>query len=163
MPTRKNLTIHSDSRGAVREAYRASWFPGVPPVVQVVQSDSKPGVLRAMHAHKRQYDIWHFTQGVALVQLFDHRTGYHWGGPLDSRTTLVIPPGVSHGFLAKTAVQLTYYLTEEYDGSDEFGWDPRDPDFPGRFAWDAQSPIKGVIQSERDKTAPSLAAFMEAW
>lgn len=159
---RRTLKINADNRGAVREAYRASWFPEVPPVVQIVQSDSKPGVMRAMHAHKRQYDIWHFSQGSAFVQLFDHRTGEHQSFQADSRSTIVIPPGVSHGLVALTAVQLIYFLTEEYDGTDEFGWDAFDSDFPGRSEW-AQRWSGIFVRSPRDINAPSLAEFAEAW
>jgi len=155
--TERALTVHRDERGSVREAFRASWYT-LPPIVQVVHSESVEGVLRGMHAHKRQYDVWHFTRGRALVQTFDHRTN-EWNvyrvGP---GQTLVIPPGVSHGFEALSDVTLTYFLTEEYDGSDEFQWDAYSEDFPGADTWSPSS-----IRSERDMSSPSLADFRAAW
>ena len=76
-PVIRALEKHPDGRGCVLETYRASWFPGVPPVVQAVQSESRPRVQRAMHAHKIQWDIWHFVAGAAFVQLYDHRDGWY--------------------------------------------------------------------------------------
>lgn len=143
----------------MREAYRESWFPGVPPVKQVVHSESVPNVLRAMHAHKRQFDIWHFTRGLAQVQLYDHRTDEWQDLQVGPGFTLLIPPGVSHGFYAVTQVSLVYFLTEEYTGDDEFGWDALDSDFPGHDRWIGES----MIRSQRDLTAPTLADFAAGW
>jgi dTDP-4-dehydrorhamnose 3,5-epimerase len=58
---------------------------------------------------------------------------------------LYIPPGVAHGFLAITDVDLIYWVTEYYDASDEFGvaWD--DPVL--KAPWKNQDPIL----SERDR------------
>ena len=114
-----------------------------------------------MHAHKRQWDLWLFTRGRAFVQLYDPKTGGFTGLCLQRREQLLaIPPGIAHGFYAETDVTLTYFLTEEYDGSDEFGFDAYDPDYPGADYWpDADL----VLRSERDKNAPSLAEFIAAW
>lgn len=161
--TLRPLVIHPDTRGNVREAYRRSWFRGVPPVRQIVRSQSRAGVMRAMHAHKRQFDIWHFVEGQAQVQLLDHRNGEWSQYRLGPGATLVIPPGVSHGFYTPHGCTLTYFLTEEYDGSDEFGWQATDPDFPGAAAWDFVVEGREPIVSERDQTAPSLADFLAAW
>jgi dTDP-4-dehydrorhamnose 3,5-epimerase-like enzyme len=155
------LVTHPDSRGNVREAYRESWFPDLPPVRQIVRSQSRPGTMRAMHAHKRQYDVWHVVSGKMQVQLYDHRDGDWQTHHLDAGHTLVIPPGVSHGFYTALGCLLTYFLTEEYDGTDEFGWDAYDPAFPGANAWPISDHL--ALRSERDRNAPSLAAFKEAW
>jgi dTDP-4-dehydrorhamnose 3,5-epimerase len=151
----KELTVHSDKRGSVREAFRASWFPGVPPIVQVVHSESRPGVMRAMHHHRQQYDIWHFVKGEAFVQLYDPETGWYsgdWYGPND---TLVIPPGVAHGFYTSSGCILTYYLTREFDGTDEFEFDALDPEYPGAIDW-PEPDARGYIRSKRDLNAPSF-------
>lgn len=131
------LTVHDDNRGSVREAYRESWFPGLPPIRQAVHSESKQGVMRAMHAHRRQTDIWHFTKGEAQVQTYDHLTGDWQNIVVDGERTIVIPPGVSHGFLALTDVTLTYFLTEEFnpDLPDEAEWDAFSKGWPGAKAW----------------------------
>ena len=170
-PDLRPLVIHRDHRGSVREAFRSSWYPEVPPIVQVVHSESRGGVLRAMHAHRQQFDVWHFTQGKAQVQLYDHRDGWWSNLYVESDTTLVIPPGVSHGFLALTPVTLTYLLTREYDGTDEYEWNARDLDFPGAREWKVGpdpsfflgAAQEWFIQSDRDKDAPSLAKFADAW
>ena len=170
-PDLRPLVIHRDQRGSVREAFRSSWYPDMPPIVQVVHSESRGGVMRAMHAHAKQFDVWHFTQGKAQVQLYDHRDGFWSNLYVEADTTLVIPPGISHGFLALTPVTLTYYLTREYDGTDEFEWNAWDRAFPGAAEWKAgpdPSFFLGMvqewyIQSDRDKNAPSLEQFAETF
>src|ERR1051325_1330785 len=42
----RTLTIHRDNRGNVRETFRASWFPALPPIKQLVRSKSKPKTIR---------------------------------------------------------------------------------------------------------------------
>lgn len=159
-PTGRTLTVHGDIRGSVRESFRASWFRDIPPIVQIVHSESEPNVMRAMHAHKVQWDIWHLTAGRALVQLYDHRNGDHFPLWIDAGQTIAIPPGVSHGFYTPTGCTLVYALTREFDGTDEYEWNAYDSDFPGANLW----PFQGnAIQSERDKTARPLADFIAAW
>jgi len=157
------LDVHADARGDVRETYRESWAGA--PVRQIVRSYSRAGTLRAMHAHKRQTDIWTFVGGRALVQLYDHLTGYHRVLVLEQDMTLVIPPGIAHGFYALEECLLVYGLTEEYDGSDEYQFNAFDPAFPGAAVWPRWSPHArdGYIRSERDRSAPSLAEYAAAW
>lgn len=66
-------------------------------------------------------------------------------------TVVYIPPGVAHGFLAITEVDLIYWVTHAYDASDEFGvaWDDPVLDAP----WRNRQPIL----SERDQSNPKLA------
>lgn len=161
MSNLRSLVIHADDRGNVREAYRESWFPNVPTVKQVVRSQSRAGVMRAMHAHKRQFDIWHVVSGRMVVQLYDHRDGEWERVILDNGSTLVIPPGVSHGFFTPSGCTLTYFLTEEYDGTDEFGWDAYSGGWPGAAGWPVGPGV--AIRSQRDLTSPSLEEFAKAW
>lgn len=153
----RNLDVHPDSRGNVRETYRASWFPEVPTIKQLVRSESKPNTLRGMHLHKRQWDIWHFVGGKALLRVRD-REGRQVIQPTAGGTTIAIPPGVSHGFYTEEGCVLLYALTEEYDGSDEYGWYPFDglteDSHPG---WPRDH--IGLVISERDLRAPRLADF----
>ena len=166
----RTLTIHRDSRGNVRETFRASWFPEVPPIKQLVRSKSKPRTVRGMHLHRKQWDIWHFVRGAALVRLFDHdafpryaddpqRIGqdfFLWMGP---GQTLAIPPGISHGFYTPDGCTLLYALTEEYDGSDEFGWWFADGIGQGEFADEWPRDHTGLNVSTRDMGARALAEF----
>ena len=156
------LDVHADARGDVRETYRESWAGS--PVRQMVRSYSRAGTLRAMHAHKRQTDIWTFVGGRALVQLYDHLTGYHRVLVLEQDMTLVIPPGIAHGFYALEECLLVYGLTEEYDGSDEYQFNAFDPNFPGADMWPGPPAHPGYyVRSERDRSAPTLAEYAAAW
>ena len=160
VPVTRYLSPHRDNRGNVRETFRASWFPEVPPIVQLVRSKSVPKTIRAMHRHLVQWDVWHFVSGYALVRTFDHRTGldfYQWGTP---GKTIAIPPGMSHGFYTPEGCILLYGLTAEYDGSDEYGWyfadgiDPR-----AEFSNEWPTDPTGLNISLRDLGAARLAEF----
>jgi dTDP-4-dehydrorhamnose 3,5-epimerase-like enzyme len=74
--------------------------------------------------------------------------------------TLAIPPGVSHGFYTPEGCILTYALTEEYDGSDEFGWPFSDGlDLSVEFADEWPTDPSGLNISLRDLGAARLAEF----
>lgn len=154
-------TARPDHRGTVRETYRESWFPYVPPIRQLVQSNSKPKTLRGMHLHRKQWDIWRFVSDSALVRLVDHVSGDQVWIEAASDSVIAIPPGISHGFYTESGCILVYALTEEYTGSDEFGWYP----FDGHLFMPAYARVKwpknhsGLNISERDLRAPRLAEF----
>ncbi len=158
---------HADERGAFRELWRASAATSDGgPYVQANLSTSSPGVLRGLHLHRSQQDHWLVTAGRALVALVDVRPmlGDPPGGrPIVETRELAedewvdIPAGIAHGFLALTALDLLYFVTNEYDGSDELG-----------FAWD--DPVAAVpwpdlgdplVLSERDRSNPSLATLVD--
>jgi dTDP-4-dehydrorhamnose 3,5-epimerase len=159
------IARHADERGSFRELWRASAQSaddGAAPYVQANLSSSSAGVLRGLHLHQRQQDHWLVSAGRALVALVDVRpmlVDPAGAGPIVETRELAedewvdIPIGVAHGFLALTALDLIYFVTNEYDGSDELG-----------FAWD--DPQVGVpwpdlaapyIVSARDRSNPSLA------
>jgi dTDP-4-dehydrorhamnose 3,5-epimerase len=169
------LARHVDARGSFRELWRARAFDDIDPSIAgevpgaglaFVQSNlsvSATGVLRGLHLHRRQLDHWVVTAGTAFVALVDVRPML--GGRerliVETRvaqadTSVSIPTGVAHGFLALEALDLVYFVTNEYDGSDEHG-----------FAWDdplAAVPWPAVtgsasgqpILSPRDQANPSL-------
>lgn len=153
---------HHDERGRVEETYRSSWFPELPPVKQLVQSTSRAHTLRGMHLHREQYDVWRFTQGTAVVRLYDHKTDAQALIVAKQDIVLAIPPGISHGFYTKGDCTLVYALTHEYDGTDEFGWYPFDgerlPD--GENPWSKwPSTLAFLWVSDRDRNATRLADF----
>jgi dTDP-4-dehydrorhamnose 3,5-epimerase len=136
------VTRHDDARGTFRELWRASAFVALDPLLagrpapvftQANLSTSAPGVLRGLHLHRRQLDHWVVTAGRALVALVDVRplvAGTAERPLVELReapadTTVTIPAGVAHGFLALAPLELVYFVTNEFDGSDEMG-----------FAWD---------------------------
>ncbi len=95
------------TRGSFRELWRAGDFPDEP-FVQANLSTSAAGVLRGLHLHRRQDDLWIVADGRAFVALVDLRPLLDGSGtaPLVETRELradewvVIPTGVAHGFLA---------------------------------------------------------------
>ena len=147
-----HLDRFDDERGFFAEFFRASWFPESQ-FVQGNVSSSRRGVLRGLHYHLRQQDLWSVATGTAFGALVDLRES----SPtylavetfeLESARAIQIPEGVAHGFLAVTDLVVGYLVTNYHDGSDEHGvaWD--DPDF--RIPW----PVEAPILSERDRTNP---------
>lgn len=161
-----HVTRHDDERGSFRELWRASRLPGRR-FVQANLSVSSTGVLRGLHLHRRQDDLWIVVGGRAFVALVDARPAIVGTGDavvetrhLDADDWVLIPAEVAHGFLALEPLQLAYLVTNEFDDSDEYG-----------FAWD--DPVVGVpwpaqeatqdrrpILSPRDRANPSLAELV---
>jgi dTDP-4-dehydrorhamnose 3,5-epimerase len=152
------LQEHTDARGRFMETYRSSWLPFAAPMVQGNRSESAPKVLRGLHYHRRQADLWVVQQGRVTTVLLDTRIGSPTKGKHATlqqgggeELAVYIPEGVAHGFYAHDQVVMSYLVTGEYDGSDELGvaWD--DPDLG--IAWPDEEPIL----SERDQKNPRLA------
>ena len=154
------LESFGDRRGRFMETYRASWLPFSAPMVQGNRSESAPRVLRGLHYHRRQADLWYVQFGRVTTVLLDTRVG----SPTEGQHTTIqqgggeevavyIPEGVAHGFYAHDQVVMTYLVTNEYDGSDELGvaWD--DPALG--IAWPDAAPVL----SDRDQRNPALAAL----
>ncbi len=164
---RRRLTLHPDDRGSFMELWRASWTEGLDPGSgdpgprQANLSRSAPGVLRGLHLHRRQADLWLVADGSPIVALVDLRAAIAGSGPAvpllveaAPGDAFWLPAGVAHGFAARDPLTLIYLVTNEYDGSDELGfrWDDPDAGVP----W----PDRDPILSPRDAAAPSLAALL---
>lgn len=159
------LTTIADPRGSFTELWRDGWTAGLTASFrQANLSRSARDVLRGLHFHDRQDDLWIVLDGRAHVALVDLRPLIAGTGVtpvveqavLESGSVLLIPSGVAHGFLALAPLTLQYLVTNEYDGSDEHG-----------FAWDDPSagidwPVGTPILSGRDAANPSLPAAVEA-
>lgn len=173
-----SITRHGDERGSFRELWRASAFADVDPrdagasgsTVRFTQSNlsiSAPGVLRGLHLHRRQLDHWVVADGTAFIALVDVRPTLDGsGGPVvETReappdTTVSIPIGVAHGFLALDRIELIYFVTNDYDGSDELGFAWDDPQVA--IEWpNVATPDGRPILSPRDRTNPPLAELVE--
>lgn len=147
------LEQHADKRGSFVEVFRQASYPE--PFVQANHSRSRAGVLRGLHYHRKQADLWYVVGGRAQVALVDLRRR---GKPIsrmldlsqDQPSSLYIPAGVAHGFLALEELDLIYAVTAEYDASDEYGiaWD--DPTLA--LPWKQNRPVV----SERDSSNPRL-------
>lgn len=150
-----SLETNADERGSFTELFRASGYEAT--FVQANLSRSRAGVLRGLHFHRHQADLWYVIGGRAQVALVDLRTRVP--DPVtatvelsaDPPQTLYVPPGVAHGYLALTDLELVYWVTQEYDGSDEHGlaWD--DPSLA--LPWQIDAPVL----SDRDAHNPKLA------
>ena len=164
---------HDDPRGSFRELWRASAFGALDPALagrplpaftQANLSTSLPGVLRGLHLHRRQLDHWIVTAGRALVALVDVRplvAGTAERPLVEVReaprdTTVTIPAGVAHGFLALEPLELVYLVTNEFDGSDELGFAWDDPLAAVPWPVVAGTPDGRPILSDRDASNPSL-------
>jgi len=151
----RKLTPHADARGDLREVWRASQQPLA--VRQVLVTNSLAGALRGMHYHLRQADVCYVTAGRVFMALIDLR------GPFEKvelrlgpDASVLVPPMVAHGYLAETDATIGYLLTDEADGSDEFGFRFDDPE--AKIDW----PKKDPILSRRDRDAGTLAAARTA-
>jgi dTDP-4-dehydrorhamnose 3,5-epimerase len=160
------IARHGDSRGSFRELWRAASFPGAT-FVQANLSTSAAGVLRGLHLHRRQDDLWVVADGRAFVALVDVRPALAGMAPpvvetrdLGPDDWVYIPTGVAHGFLAIEALQLVYLVTNEYDGSDELGFAWDDPQV--RVPWPTLGATRDgrPITSERDAANPALADLL---
>ncbi len=162
------LQRHADVRGGFAEAWRARGAAGLDPFpgVQANLSSSAQAVLRGLHLHQHQWDLWIVLSGVAFVALVDVRPMLAGADrPLVETATLQrdqtvrIPPHVAHGFLAVEPLELLYLVTNEYDASDELGfaWDDPQASVP----WPSVATPGGApILSDRDLGNPSLESLV---
>lgn len=152
----ETLEDHRDERGAFTELIRLGTYPQK--FAQVNHSHSKAGVLRGLHYHQHQADLWYVPRGRIQVGLVDLRPGQ--GVPASGTlymdghhpARLFIPRGVAHGFLALEESDLLYLVTHAYDASDEHGlaWNDR----TAGLAWDLGN--NDPVLSERDRNNPNL-------
>ena len=122
----KTCTVNADDRGTLVEIVRDD-EPVFRDVRQTTYTVAYPGVVKAFHWHRRQWEVWFFASGMAQVVIYDRRDGSPTQGQTDvlymgSRHPLVvaIPPGVAHGYrvLGVEPAALFYHTTEHYDPAD---------------------------------------------
>jgi dTDP-4-dehydrorhamnose 3,5-epimerase len=146
--------VHGDQRGFFLETLREDALGAT--FVQGNHSHSQGGVLRGLHFHARQADAWYVVRGRARVGLADLRNRTERPAALtvdlseDDPATLFIPPGVAHGFAALTELDMVYWVTHYFDGSDEHGVAWNDPTLA--VPWGLENPIL----SDRDSSAEPL-------
>jgi dTDP-4-dehydrorhamnose 3,5-epimerase len=148
--------------------WRASWTDGLesggssPLMAQANLSRSAARVLRGLHFHRRQADLWIVADGHPFIALADLRAAIAGIGPVTVDTipaepgdAFYLPAGIAHGFYATDPITLIYLVTNEYDGSDELGFVWNDPD--AAVPWPGRDPIL----SPRDAAAPPLRRLLE--
>ena len=119
----KKLTVHTDDRGFLMEVLKSD-DPCYQAIKQTTYTEAFPGVIKAFHWHRRQWDMWFFTRGMAQVVLYDLRPEsptYRDTNTLilgeRAPALLSIPAGVAHGYrvLGNRPVGLFYHTSDVYD------------------------------------------------
>jgi dTDP-4-dehydrorhamnose 3,5-epimerase len=101
-PLKRNM----DSRGYLVETFRVDTLPdNIRPQMSYL-SVTEPGIVRGPHEHRDQTDVFSFLgPGNFLICLWDNRKGKKTfgnrmvlSGGSDNPITLIVPPGVVHGY-----------------------------------------------------------------
>lgn len=106
---------------------------------QVYMTTAFPGIVKAWHWHKKQYDSFTCVSGKMRLVLYDARKDSPTSGQieeyeisLDEPMVVRIPPGVYHGFKCisrKEAIVInTVTYAYNHNDPDEFRVDDRDND-----------------------------------
>jgi dTDP-4-dehydrorhamnose 3,5-epimerase len=140
----KQLKVIPDERGRLMEILRSDdeFFIKFG---QVYMTTGYPGVVKAWHYHKVQYDHFCVVKGMMKVVLYDSRKKSATKGEINEfflgehRPILLrIPPLVYHGFktVGTEEALLVNVPTEtfNYKKPDEFRVDPHKNDIP--YSWD---------------------------
>jgi len=131
----KACKVFADDRGFLMEVVRDD-EPVFRDVKQTTFTVTYPGVVKAFHWHRRQWDVWFVSAGMVQAVMYDLREGSPTCGQtqvvyMGERQPVVvaIPPGVAHGYrvLGSVPAALFYHTTEHYDA--------KDPD-EERIPWD---------------------------
>lgn len=106
--------FHEDER---RRGYY-DVVPGLPGDMNF--TDMPAGVIAGMHMHKKQTDYFAVAKGRVLFRLI-WEDGKEERVVLSahSRKTLVIPPGVWHGYKSLEPSILLFYISEKFNIGDE--------------------------------------------
>lgn len=121
------LTWHNDQRGSLAELVRAD-DPQmmVVPFGQVYVTTLYPGVVKAWHLHRRQWDRMVCLRGRVLLGLIDGREGSPTQGAtmrvvLGDRSFVVvrIPAGVWHGLknISTEEAMVVNVVSQPYDAA----------------------------------------------
>lgn len=162
---RADLKEIADERGSFTEIWRGSSTDAAGVTFrQANLSRSRANVLRGMHFHDRQADLWIVLKGRASVALVDVRPSIAGSSEtpeseefvMEAGASVLIPARVAHGFLALENLELMYLVTAEYDGSDEHGFSWADRTVALRW------PISEPVVSQRDASNSSFEAAVEA-
>lgn len=163
------LTAFGDARGRFVESFRKEWFPERSfDRVQTNCSHSRAGVLRGLHFHHHQVDVWFVPKGRVRAGLADLRRSSPTRGLVatvdlsdDEPQSLFIPVGVAHGFHTLEDAVLTYVVDNYHDGSDEHGVRWNDPDLAVPWGLAETASHGDPVISGRDQALPWLRELAE--
>ncbi len=136
----KNLKVIPDERGRLMEMLRAD-DELFRKFGQIYLTTAYPGVVKAWHYHKKQWDHFVCVRGMMKVVLFDSREESPTRGEVnefflgDHRPMLLqIPPLVYHGFKCISDYEAIIINTPtelyNYKEPDEFRLDPHKNEIP---------------------------------
>lgn len=140
----KQLKVIPDERGRLMEMLRAD-DPIFVKFGQIYMTTVYPGVTKAWHYHKKQYDNFVVVRGMLKLVLFDSRDSSPTKGEVqeffigDHNPLLVqIPPMVYHGFkgISTEDTIVINCCTEPYNRADpdEYRLDAHTKDIPYDWA-----------------------------
>jgi dTDP-4-dehydrorhamnose 3,5-epimerase len=129
------ITQYPDERGLFAELFRfgepgiaRDYTPADGSHIQVSFTVSYPGVIKAIHYHFEQTDLWAPLSGMFQVFLYDLRENAATCGKLNTVFVgtqrpwkIRIPPGVAHGYriVGPDSGLLVYATNRFYNPSDE--------------------------------------------
>lgn len=155
------LKVNKDERGTFTEIFRESWIEDSRYIQWNVVA-SKAGVLRGVHVHKKHYDYLTVIKGKALIGLHDlrkHSLTFQLSAFIelneDNSNTIIIPPGVAHGFYFIEPSIHIYAVSEYWDLEDELGCHFREKELA--LEW----PDKNPLLSDHDKNLPSYSKLFQ--
>lgn len=138
--TIKHLKLIPDERGRLMEILRAD-DPQFEKFGQVYITTAYPGVVKAWHYHKLQYDNMTVLKGMAKIVLYDDRPESSTKGVINeffvgehNHILIHIPQRVWHGFkcISPEEAVIINIVTEcyNYNQPDEYRKDPHNSDIP---------------------------------
>ena len=155
----------TDNRGSFLKILRHEDLTRAPEfdLEEVFLTTSHKGTIRGMHLQVGRAANWRFIQvlqGQAFDVLLDLRreektflrTQINFLSS-ENPQTLVVPPGVAHGFQAVTDVHILYLTSHQYNPALDKGVNP--------FTIGVKWPLEITSISQRDLDLPSLKDFSE--
>ena len=119
----KQIKRHFDDRGCFSEILKFG-EETFKEIKQTSYTETYPGIIKAFHWHKKQYDIWFPVKGNIQIVLYDLRGESSTKGETqvifageNNPILVLIPPGVAHGYrvLGNQIAGLFYHTSEAYD------------------------------------------------
>jgi dTDP-4-dehydrorhamnose 3,5-epimerase len=131
----ESLKVHPDDRGCFMELARLGangiagrMAGGNGTQIQVSTTLAYAGIIKAIHYHFQQTDLWVPVSGMLQIFLYDLRRASRTFGAINTVYAgqlqpweILIPPGVGHGYkvLGTQPAQLVYLTDRYYDPADE--------------------------------------------
>jgi len=136
----KKLSVNPDERGRLMEIFRSDDDEFIK-FGQVYMTTAYPGVTKAWHYHKKQWDYMAVVKGMMKIVLYDDRPDSSTRGEVNeffvgdyNPVRVSIPPMVYHGFKCVSDEEAIVINTPtecyNYEEPDEYRLDPHKNDIP---------------------------------